>query len=80
MSRLDCEQALELLMDFLKRELPPEVAQTVQRHLEECSPCDQHARFEARFVLLVEQRLGRQCCPDELKARVLDALARERGE
>jgi anti-sigma factor (TIGR02949 family) len=79
MSSLACEQALELLMDFLKRELPPDVAQTVQRHLEDCRPCERHARFEARFVLLVEQRLGRQCCPEELKARILETLARERG-
>lgn len=80
MSALTCEQAVELLMDYVKRELPPEVAQAVQQHLDECQPCDQHARFESRFVLILETRLGRDRCPDRLKDRILDSLAQERED
>jgi mycothiol system anti-sigma-R factor len=80
MSGLTCEQALELLMDYLKRELPAEVAQAVQHHIDACKPCERHAQFETRFVLIVGNRLGKERCPDRLKSKVLDALARERGE
>jgi mycothiol system anti-sigma-R factor len=80
MSGLSCEQAVELLMDFLKRELPPDVAQAMQHHLEQCKPCEQHAQFETRFVLIVGNRLGKEPCPDRLKDRILDSLAREREE
>ena len=80
MRTLTCEQAVELLMDYLKRELPPEVAQAMQQHLETCRPCEQHARFETRFVLIVGNRLGKERCPDRLKDRILDSLAQEREE
>ena len=36
---LDCDAALELLHDYLKREIPPELAPVVERHLEQCAPC-----------------------------------------
>jgi len=80
MNRVACEQALEMLMDYLKRELPPEVAEAVQQHLEECKPCEQHAQFESRFVVLVGTRLRNERCPETLKTRILDSLAREGGE
>lgn len=80
MSQLTCEQAVDQLMDFLKQELPPELAAAVLRHLDDCKPCDQHARFEARFVVLIESRLGKDRCPERLKAKIIDSLARERGD
>jgi anti-sigma factor (TIGR02949 family) len=76
-TRLECEQALALLMDHLKHELPPEVAAAVQQHLDACRPCEHHARFEANFILVISQRLRRETCPAELRARVLDALQHE---
>jgi mycothiol system anti-sigma-R factor len=80
MSRLTCEESLELLMDFLKRELPPEIAASVEKHLNECKPCERHARFETRFVFLIEKRLGRAPCPEQVKARILESLAQEQLE
>jgi mycothiol system anti-sigma-R factor len=76
-ARLDCEETLARLMDFLKRELPPEIAAAVEKHLDECRPCERHAQFEHNFVLLLETRLGHQKCPDAVKSRVLDALRQE---
>lgn len=80
MSQLSCEQVVELIMDFLKRELPPEVAQAMQDHLDDCRPCEQHVTYESRFVLIVGNRLGKERCPDTLKRKLLETLARERGE
>ena len=80
MSQLTCEQAVELIMDFLKRELPPEVAQAMQDHLDECRPCEQHVNYESRFVLILGNRLEKERCPETLKAKLLERLARDRGE
>ena len=77
MKDLGCEEALALLMDHVKRELPPDIAEAVQRHLEACRPCEQHAEFEARFVFVVEQRLRKDQCPESVRARILDALRKE---
>lgn len=76
-SRLECEEALALLIDFVKQELPADVANAVQQHIEACRPCEQQARYETNFVMIVSQRLRLGSCPDDLRDRVLEALRRE---
>ena len=80
MSQLTSEEVVELLMDYLKREVPAEVAQAMQDHLDECRPCEQHATYESRFVLIVGTSLGKERCPEALKRKLLETLAREREE
>jgi len=77
MSRLDCEQALAHLQDYLKQELTPELVAEVRVHLEECRDCTGYARFEESFVLMLEIRAGRETCPKELRARIMAALRAE---
>lgn len=77
MSRLDCEQALAHLQDYLKRELTPELVVEVRVHLEECRDCTGYARFEESFLLMLETRVRRETCPKELRARILAALRAE---
>ena len=77
MSRLDCEQTLVHLQDYVKRELTPELVVEVRIHLEHCRDCTGHARFEESFLLMLETRAGRESCPKELRARILAALQAE---
>jgi anti-sigma factor (TIGR02949 family) len=77
MSRLDCEQALAHLQDYLKQELTPDLIAEVRVHLEECRDCTGFARFEESFLLMLEVRAGRETCPKELRARILAALRAE---
>jgi anti-sigma factor (TIGR02949 family) len=74
MSRLDCEQARAHLDDYLKRELTPELASEIRRHLERCSPCFSHAQFEANFLSVIETRGRSETCPGEVRARIIAAL------
>jgi len=74
MSGDDCAKVRAQMMDFLKQELPADLASEVRRHLEDCSPCEDSAEYERRFVALLQQRLSGQCCPDAVRARVLSAL------
>lgn len=72
--RVNCDQALDLLQDYLKRELTPEVMSEVQRHLDCCRPCLEQSRFEARFLALVQASAPKQCCPDSVRERIIDLL------
>jgi mycothiol system anti-sigma-R factor len=77
MSRLECEQALAHLHDYLKRELTPELVVEVRGHLEQCRDCTGYARFEESFLMMLETRARRETCPKELRARILAALRSE---
>jgi anti-sigma factor (TIGR02949 family) len=80
MSRLDCEQALALVHDYLKRELTPELLQEVRGHLDRCRDCACHARFEQSFLEMLETCARKETCPNEVRARILAALrAAEKG-
>ncbi len=80
MSRVDCDKALAYLQDYLKQEITPELASEIRRHLERCSPCFSHARFEANFLSVIESRGRSKTCPRELRTRILAALAALRAE
>jgi len=77
MSRLDCDQALVHLQDYLKRELTPELVAEVRVHLERCRDCSGYARFEQSFLLMLDAKAGRETCPKELRARILAVLRAE---
>ena len=70
----DCAKARANLVDFLKQELPPDLAAEVKQHLADCPPCEDCAEYERRFVALLQQRLRGAPCPQDLRARVMDAL------
>jgi anti-sigma factor (TIGR02949 family) len=80
MTRLDCDEAMGLLDDYLKQELTPELAAEIRRHLEHCAPCFSQAQFEANFLSVVETRGRSKTCPGEVRARILAALAALRAE
>lgn len=77
MTRLDCEQALAHLQDYLKHELTPELISEVRGHLERCRDCAGFSRFEESFLLMLETRARRETCPKEVRARILAALRAE---
>jgi anti-sigma factor (TIGR02949 family) len=80
-SRIDCEQAMAHLNDYLKHELTPDLVVEVKRHLERCRDCLCLARFEENFLAMLETRARRDTCPRELRARILAALRAEaRGD
>lgn len=74
MRRLDCEQALVHLEDYLKGELTPDLVLEVRVHLDRCRDCTGHARFEQSFLIMLETRARKETCPQEVRARILAAL------
>ncbi|MFL5403015.1 MAG: zf-HC2 domain-containing protein [Gemmatimonadales bacterium] len=77
MSRIDCDEAIAHLHDYLKQELTPELVIEVRQHLERCRDCFSHLRFEESFFQKLETCSRRQACPGELRARILAALRAE---
>jgi anti-sigma factor (TIGR02949 family) len=80
MNSLDCQEAMAHLYDYLKREITPDLAAEVRRHLERCRDCFHHARFEENFLIMLETRAGRQGCPGEVRSRIVAALRAEAGD
>jgi anti-sigma factor (TIGR02949 family) len=71
---LNCHEALELLQEFLRQELTPEVEAALTRHLAECRPCLRHQEFERNFLEALERAVGRERCPESVRERILDGL------
>ena len=74
MNRLDCQEALDHLQDYLKRELTPELLAEVRTHLARCRDCAGYACFEQSFLQMLESRAGKETCPEKLRARIVAAL------
>jgi anti-sigma factor (TIGR02949 family) len=68
--KLDCNQAISRLQDYLKHELTPALAAEMRKHLDDCPPCLGLARFEQTFLRMLETRARGCSCPDELRARI----------
>ena len=80
MTRIDCREALDHLYDYLKRELTPELVTEVRTHLERCRDCAGYACFERSFLQMLEERVGKETCPAEVRTRIVAALrAAEKG-
>lgn len=75
---IDCARALELMQDWLRREVTPTHAAELEAHLRLCASCRGHAEFESRFRAALERAAGEERCPAETRARLLAALERER--
>ena len=74
---IDCRKAAARLQDYLKQELTPELAAEMRAHLEYCRPCFSHARFEQRFLIMLESRARKCGCPETLRARIVSLLRAE---
>ncbi len=74
---INCKEAADRLQDYLRQELTPELEEEMKAHIERCRPCFQSARFERNFLVMLETRAGKACCPDSLRSRILDLLRAE---
>ena len=75
----DCAEIRRRLMDYLKHELTGEAEEEVRQHLAACRHCEGDAEFERNYLRLLEERLRRETCPDQLKARLARIIGQEGG-
>lgn len=75
--KINCQEAADRLQDYLRQELTPELETVMRAHIEKCRPCFESAQFEKNFLIMLETRAARECCPDKLRKRVLELLRAE---
>lgn len=71
-----CQEAIATLYSFLDGELTGDRRETIQRHLDECSPCFEAFGFEAELKAVIARKC-RDEVPESLRRRVADALRAE---
>lgn len=76
----DCIKAGEELDAFVRGELPLDEAERMRRHLDECGHCADVSRYEQAFRERLRQAGRHDCCPEELRQRIVAALQRNRSD
>jgi anti-sigma factor RsiW len=73
---ITCRELVELLIDFIADELPPERRQHIEHHLQKCPPCVAYLETYRATIKLTRQ-LPCGPVPPELLARLRAALSEE---
>jgi len=71
---MTCAEIHDLLLDYLRRQLTPQIAFEIREHLDACHACLNCLELERNYLALVEGVLRRQRCPSHLRAQILSAL------
>lgn len=69
----NCQEAIAELYTFLDGHLTEEKRFTIQRHLDDCSPCLEAFEFETELRFVVAHRC-REEVPETLRRKVADLL------
>ena len=67
---MNCEESMEMLWQFLDKELDGAATGELQRHLEECRHCFSKAEFEQRLRAMVRRSCSCEHAPPELRERL----------
>jgi anti-sigma factor (TIGR02949 family) len=71
--KLNCDEAISLLFEYIDNELEQHDHDAVEAHLEECRACFSRMEFDKRLQGLVKGP-GTSAAPDELRKRVKSIL------
>ncbi len=65
-----CRETLLEIERFLDGELASDLGSLLQRHLDDCSPCMQHADFQRHLKELIGAKCGGDVVPPDLLVRI----------
>lgn len=71
---LSCDDAADILWDYLDGELSPEREAAMRAHLAACGPCLHHQEFERAFLDAVATARTSDPAPPALRSRVVEML------
>ena len=75
----DCREVFQRLDDYVDRELTPEEASTVLRHLEHCAQCAEEFEVETDVLEMLKEKLRHIAAPPGLMERIAQRLDKEGG-
>ncbi|MEV4162274.1 mycothiol system anti-sigma-R factor [Nonomuraea dietziae] len=76
----DCREVLDKVYAYLDGELGAGECVDIRVHLDECGPCLQEYDLDKAVKALVAKHCGCDPVPDDLRAKVLDRIARVRAD
>jgi anti-sigma factor RsiW len=76
---ITCRELVELLIDFVSGDLPPEHCEKVEKHLRLCRPCVVYVETY-RLTIRLTRKLPPAPLPPSLKERLSACLREIRGE
>ncbi|GAA2663424.1 MULTISPECIES: mycothiol system anti-sigma-R factor [Nonomuraea] len=76
----DCREVLDKVYAYLDGELGEGECVDIRVHLDECGPCLQEYDLDKAVKALVAKHCGCDPVPDDLRAKVLDRIARVRAD
>ncbi len=80
---MNCQEALDLLYEYLDKETSEINARQIKDHLDHCRDCFEKYRLEEDLQKFIDLKLGPEKnlkCPNEVKKRILDTLDSIDGE
>lgn len=70
-----CQEAVKRLTDYLSKELRPEEAAQVERHLSECKGCFAKFRFEETLLRTIREKASSLRSPRALREKILGLIS-----
>lgn len=67
---IDCEKALQQILQFIDHELGGDEREAMQRHLHTCKSCFSRAEFERRLKEKVGEMRQEQDAPEVVRSRI----------
>src|SRR5438552_12399544 len=77
---MNCEEALKLMDGYLDGELDPITSQTIERHLQDCSSCDQAYKTHDSLIRAIGNATPYYKAPLGLRERIQSSLREEIAE
>jgi anti-sigma factor (TIGR02949 family) len=75
MEMISCEDALNLIHEFIDGELGDVSSEQVKAHFDVCGRCYPHLQLEESFRAAVRKAAAGEQAPPELRSRLMDLLA-----
>ncbi|MEI6430605.1 MAG: zf-HC2 domain-containing protein [bacterium] len=69
-----CQEAVKRLNDYLSKELRPDEAEQVERHLSQCKGCFAKFHFEETLLHAIRERVSHVRAPKPLREKILSFL------
>lgn len=76
--KVTCEKVTSFIMEYVNQDLPPEVMQVFDRHIQKCDDCVAFLSTYRQTVTAVSA-LTYDDIPPDLQARAMDVIRRKAG-